>query len=114
MKTRRRFGTVASVLGATAGVVSVAGALTLLWGSQDLMSVVIHWIGEERVLGPENVLVRPDGGKLLTNPTAMARVVLLIWGVGVSQVIAGGFLLWKSVKPRSGDSPDSGPWVSGQ
>ena len=86
-----------SILGIFVGTLSIVGALILLWGSQDAMLVAIHWIGEERVLGPQNVLLQPDGSKLLTNPGAMMRVILLVWIVGLSQVIAGSSLVWQSV-----------------
>jgi len=64
------------------------------------MSIVIHWIGEERVLGGQNVLLQPDGSKLLTNPGAMAKIAVLIWGVGACQLLAGGYLAWKSVNKK--------------
>jgi hypothetical protein len=75
---------------------SVVGAIILIWGSQDTMLVVIHWLGEERALGPQNVIVQPNGSKLLTNPSAMARWTMLIWTVGLSQIVAGLNLLWTS------------------
>jgi hypothetical protein len=75
---------------------SVVGAIILIWGSQDAMLVLIHWLGEERALGPQNVIVQPNGSKLLTNPSAMARWVMLIWTVGLCQIIAGLNLVWTS------------------
>jgi hypothetical protein len=98
MKPLRPLGMVSIIFGVITGLLSIAGAVILIWGSQDAMLVVIHWIGEERVLGQQNVLLQPDGSKLLTNPGAMAKIAVLIWVVGLSQGIAGGFLIWKSVK----------------
>jgi hypothetical protein len=85
-----------ALLGIATGIASVVGAIMLIWGSEDAMLVVIHWLGEERALGPQNVIVQPNGSKLLTNPGAMARWVMLIWTVGLSQLIAGLHLLWSS------------------
>jgi hypothetical protein len=77
-------------------MISLAGAIILIWGSQDAMLVLIHWLGEERALGPQNVIIQPDGSKLLTNPSAMANWVMMIWTVGASQIVAGLNLLWTS------------------
>jgi len=86
------------LLGVVTGVLTLAGALTLLWGSTDAMAVLIHWVGEERALGPRSVIRQPGGGTLLTNPSAMMRWVLLIWAVGFSQAVAGVFLIGRSFK----------------
>ena len=82
-----------SLLGVIVGLLSLIGKAVLLWGSQDAMLVLIHWIGEERALGPRSVIRNPDGSTLLTNPGAMAKWVFLIWAVGASQVISGLGLL---------------------
>ncbi|GAC1447460.1 MAG: hypothetical protein NVSMB9_29640 [Isosphaeraceae bacterium] len=95
MKLPRSFGIVSTILDVITGVASIVGGVILVWGSQDAMLVLIHWIGEGRILGPQNVLLQPDGSKLLTNPSAMAKITILLWGVGASHVIAGGFLFWK-------------------
>lgn len=57
-----------AVLGIASGLVGIAGAISLIWCSQDAMLVLIHWLGEERSLGAQNVIVQPNGSKLLTNP----------------------------------------------
>jgi hypothetical protein len=75
---------------------SVVGAIILIWCSQDAMLVLVHWLGEERALGPQNVIVQPNGSKLLTNPSAMTRWVMLIWTVGLCQIVAGLHLVWTS------------------
>ncbi|WP_422929323.1 hypothetical protein [Singulisphaera sp. PoT] len=82
------------------GVACVAGSLSLVWYSMTAMRIVIYWIGEERVLGARNVYVQPDGSKLLTNPAAMARVMMLIWALGGVLAVAGGILLRKSSRRR--------------
>jgi hypothetical protein len=87
-----------AAIGATLGLACVLGAIVLIWGSQDAMLVLIHWIGEERALGPQSVIRNPDGSTLLTNPSAMARWMMPIWAVGFAQVVAGLHLLWSSVK----------------
>jgi hypothetical protein len=87
---------VVAAFGVAIGLVSLVGAISLIWGSQDAMRVLIHWVGEERALGSPNVVVQPDGSKLLTNPSAMARWVMVIWAVGLSQIVAGLHLLWTS------------------
>jgi hypothetical protein len=98
MRPVRPFRTVCTIFGVIMGTVSIVGALILMWGSQDVMLVAIHWIGEERVLGQQNVIRQSDGSKLLTNPSAMARVIFLVWFVSLSHLIAGSYLFWQSVK----------------
>src|SRR5688572_9295722 len=98
MELPRSLGLISSLLGFIAGLFSIIGGVVLLWGSQDAMLVLIHWIGEERALGPRSVLRNPDGSTLLTNPGAMARWVFLFWAVGASQVISGLCLLRRIVK----------------
>lgn len=93
MGVPRSLSVITALLGILAGLLSIAGGAALLWGSQDAMTVLIHWIGEERALGPRSVVRQPDGSALLTNPGAMARWVFLIWAVGASQVVAGACLL---------------------
>ncbi len=97
MPIPRSFRVVLRIAGVVAAIGCIVGSVILLALSDDAMPVLIHWIGEERVLGSQNVYHNPDGSVLLTNPGAMAKVVLMIWGIGLSQAIAGGFLLWKSV-----------------
>ena len=63
-----------ALLGIALGTASVVGAIILNLGSQDAMRVVIHWLGEERALGPQNVIVQPNGSKLLTNPSCDGEV----------------------------------------
>jgi hypothetical protein len=98
MKTHPSLGPSITALGVIPGLMSLVGGLALLWGSQDAMLMLIHWVGEERALGTQNVIPQPDGGKLLTNPGAMFRWMVLIWAVGASQVIAGGYILWRGVR----------------
>ena len=74
----------------------MAGAIILIWGSQDAMLVLVRWLGEEKALGAQNVIVQPNGSKLLTNPSAMARWMMLIWTVGLCQIVAGLHLVWTS------------------
>jgi len=97
MKTSRM------ILGGLAGLLSVIGGIALLWGSQDAMLVLIHWLGEEWALGKHNVIRRPDGSTLVTNPTSMAKWMSIIWVIGASQIVAGASLLfrcgWRPRKP---------------
>jgi hypothetical protein len=98
MKSRPHPDNALSVLGVVPGLLCVVGGLALLWGSQDAMLVLIHWVGEERALGARSVIPRPGGGKLLTNPGAMAGWMALIWAVGVSQVLAGADLIRRAAR----------------
>ncbi|SIO15644.1 hypothetical protein SAMN05444166_2742 [Singulisphaera sp. GP187] len=84
------------ILGSLVGLLSTIGGLVLLWGSEDAMQVLIHWIGEERALGASFVIRQADGSTLLTNPGAMVRWMSLIWVVGLSQIAAGVSLLKRS------------------
>lgn len=96
MKPHPRLGPAMAALWIVPGLLSIAGGLALLWGSQDAMLVLIHWVGEGRALGPQNVIPQPGGGELLTNPSSMVRWIALIWAVGTSQIMAGGCLLWRA------------------
>ena len=73
----------------------VAGVATLWW-SQDLMSLLIHLVGEEYALGKDNVRRLEGGGALLTNPAAMGRWTLPFWLLGLVQITASVTLvrLW--------------------
>ena len=62
-----------------------AGTATLWW-SQDLMTLLIHLVGEERALGANNVIRREDGSTLLTNPVGMILWMVPFWFLGCLQV----------------------------
>ena len=64
---QRPFLSVCTVLAAS---LSISGLL-VLWNSHALMVYLIHLIGEERALGPQNVVRTNDGAVLLTNPGGM-------------------------------------------
>lgn len=72
-------------------VLFVAGLATLWW-SQDLMTWLIHIVGEERALGSENVVITQDGGRLLTNPGAMVLWTLPFLILGFVQLVAAVIL----------------------
>lgn len=67
-------------------IVLLAAGLGTLWWSSDLMSLLIHLIGEERALGEENVVVLENGAKLLTNPMGMIRWTIPFWIIGTVQI----------------------------
>jgi hypothetical protein len=50
---------------------------------------LIHEVGEEGVLGPQNVIRLEHGRTLLTNPDAMNLWTLPIWLMGVVMIIGG-------------------------
>ena len=82
------------VLGQAAALL-VAGAATLWW-SQDLMTLLIHLVGEERALGARNVIRREDGSTLLTNPGGMIPWMMPFWFLGCLQITSAFTLvgLW--------------------
>ncbi len=83
------------VLGQAAALLA-AGAATLWW-SQDLMTLLIHVVGEERALGASNVIRREDGSTLLTNPGGMILWTMPFWSLGCLQITAALTLvgLWR-------------------
>lgn len=84
--------TAAFVLGQAAALLA-AGIATLYWSS-DLMVWLIYMVGEERALGAANVVRLEGGGKLLTNPSAMARWSIPFWFLGTAQISAAITLSW--------------------
>ncbi len=85
-------------------IVLLAAGVATLWWSSDLMLWLIHLVGEEWVLGADNVITVEGGGKLLTNPGGMMRWTLPFWFLGAVQ-IAGAITLvslWLSRRPGSG------------
>jgi hypothetical protein len=74
------------------GVLLVLYGLAVLWESESLMTWLIHEVGEERALGPQNVIRLKNGGTLLTNPAAMVKWTMPFWLMGVT-MIAGGLKL---------------------
>ena len=51
MKLYPRPGQALTGFGIVPGLLSIVGGIALLWGSQDAMLVLIHWVGEETALG---------------------------------------------------------------
>jgi hypothetical protein len=81
-----------------------AGFLTA-WYSGDLMTFLIHMVGEERALGRDSVIRRPDGSLLLTNPGAMAlwtMPVLLLAAVQVSSAFTLAWLGYRYLQRSDG------------
>jgi hypothetical protein len=78
-----------------AGALLVSGIATLWW-SQDLMTLLIHLVGEERALGAQNVIKLEDGSTLLTNPGGMILWTMPIWFLGCLQLTSAFTLvgLW--------------------
>ena len=91
-------------------VILLVAGLATLWWSQDLMGLLIHLVGEERALGAGNVIPQEGGGKLLTNPSAMARWMLPFWALGAVQITGALSLvaLWSRLTSRC-----SGPGHAG-
>jgi hypothetical protein len=80
-----------------AAVLFAAGVATLWW-SHELMLWLIYMVGEERALGADNVIHLENGGKLLTNPSAVFRWTIPMWVLGLVQITASITLvgLWIS------------------
>jgi hypothetical protein len=80
-----------------------------LWWSEDLMTFLIHVVGEERALGTQNVIRREDGSTLLTNPGGMILWTTPFWFLGCLQLTSAVTLvgLWVSrlTSRRSGPRP---------
>lgn len=85
-----------TVLGTITGFLTVLGGVVLLWGINDVLIILLHWVGEEWALGPQNVIRDPDGRILLTNPSAMARWSIPIWAVALSQIGTGVYVLGRT------------------
>jgi hypothetical protein len=90
---------VAALILSQAAVLLAAGVATLWW-SEELMGWLIYMVGEERVLGADNVIHLENGGKLLTNPVAMMRWTIPFWVLGMVQITAAITLvgLWASCR----------------
>ncbi len=71
-----------------------------------LMLLLIHFVGEERALGPQNVYRLDDGAVLLTNPGAMVMWMLPFLALGIAFLIAACVLalrvLTRPKRERSG------------
>ncbi|MBX3434971.1 MAG: hypothetical protein KF847_16770 [Pirellulales bacterium] len=70
-----------------AGVLLALGGATL-WQSEQLANLAMFYVGEERALGPENVVRLPAGGTLLSNPGGMIRWVIPFYVAGLLQISA--------------------------
>ncbi len=81
---------------------ALMGTATCLF-SQPLMFILIHFVGEERALGPYAVRRLPDGTVLMTNPMAMTLWMLPIWALGLA-LIALGVWVWRRNR-RSSSTP---------
>lgn len=84
-----------SLLGAA--LLSATAIATVAWAETEMVWL-IHLVGEERALGAGNVIRRPDGAVLLTNPTAMVQV-----GVAALPARAG----WRASRPTRLDIESS-------
>lgn len=94
LRTGRVASFVSAVFVASQAGLLIVGGLATLWWSGDLMTFLIHLVGEERALGAENVIVTADGSKLLTNPGAMMLWTLPFLVFGAVQLLAAGTLVW--------------------
>ena len=84
------------ILGQAAALL-IVGVATLWW-SEDLMTFLIHIVGEERALGARNVIRNEDGSTLLTNPGGMVLWMMPFWFLGCLQISSALTLvgLWVS------------------
>ena len=96
MIPRRVWETVWTVVGTVAGLLTILGGLVTLWGEQDVLSILLYWVGEEWALGTQNVIRDADGRVFLTNPGAMMRWAILIWAVAFSQIGTGVYVLGRT------------------
>jgi hypothetical protein len=85
-----------TVVGTVAGLLTILGGLVTLWGEQDVLSILLYWVGEEWALGTQNVIRDADGRVFLTNPGAMMRWAILIWAVAFSQIGTGVYVLGRT------------------
>ncbi len=79
-------------------ILGIVGGSLIFCYSQELMLRLIYLIGEEKALGADNVIRRPDGSTLLTNPSAMLHYTLPFLGGGIVLVLLGVYLLYREVK----------------
>jgi hypothetical protein len=77
-------------VGAALGI--VGGVLAIAFHDQGMLAL-IYLVGEEKALGPENVVRLPDGAVLLTNPGAMIWYSLPYLIGGVLLIVLGISLL---------------------
>jgi hypothetical protein len=70
----------------------VAGILVLSW-SDFLMTWLIHLVGEEKALGAQNVIRKPDGTVWLTNPVGMMKWSLPFLIPGLAALVSGMALI---------------------
>ena len=96
MIRRRVWVIVWTVVGTVAGLLTILGGLVTLWGEQDVLSILLYWVGEEWALGTQNVIRDADGRVFLTNPGAMMRWAILIWAVAFSQIGTGVYVLGRT------------------
>ncbi|MAT68637.1 MAG: hypothetical protein CMJ58_03860 [Planctomycetaceae bacterium] len=78
-------------------ILQAAGLLFLgcwiIWHGDELTAFMLHLVGEEAALGEANVVRDASGGVLLTNPAAMARWAVLVYGAATLLIVAAATLL---------------------